>query len=899
MDTNSIKQPLVAKKRFWSGLQHCTLIMLLLYLFSLPALAQQPAYNLDQGENGGKPSSKPVSAITRVDPVHWTNNNLGGTSSHFNESHSVPYRVICEGLAENTSYVIRIGFDIRDGDKYALDYITGPQNLSPHGFFSHAEEAVKPLENSTISNIPTNTAFNTFPIPAINYGNAAQNAILTASFNALSAQSLGGAVGTKKQLVIYNGTITFAQYQAPGVVNLAGSAHLEAVMLIRFTTGAFIAGSNNEKVVIAWGGHIASSVDWGPGGSASSINGSPYHTRIKGFAVDNAQHTNDFTTNGGSSDRSLKTDAVFVAPPQCPTLTPASVCIESTSIVFPYTTEAGVTYKWTLSNNTAGAMIQGEDPVTHVFSTIASPVTIVPSGSSFTGGSFTLNLTMSKSGTADITCSAFTNIGTVINVSVDAEDADNTLQVNLNNSTTALLGIQSISPGTTANYSFQWKLVSSPFGGNSSFTSLNSPAAGNATFNILSPYAQGDYVVRVIATQLATPFCMDSSDVTIVVNGGVDCIVKGPSTVCPGSQDNVYFYDGNNDGVADPIPGDFNASWTFDGAHPSAEFDGSTTGNSVKVDVAALASSCGTLYTVKLTLTSKTGSTTTNCSKATSVVDQTKPVLSECPSDTSVDFCNIPAPAAVTATDDCPAGGTPVVVVFSETQSNQGYGCGNIITRKWEATDLCGNKASCTQVITVADKQNPLITCPPNITVKCADIADPAKTGTPFVSDNCGIKSVTSVDGAISNNQFTRTWTAEDNSGNKASCQQIITLSDNCAQALTATSDRKSSVSTPAVVAGNSMSEKRAAISELQIVAYPNPFATTVNFQFSSPVSGRAILEVYNMTGQKLGVVFDGEVKAGMTKNVQFDAQKNSKATLIYKLRVNGYSKSGKIIQLR
>jgi hypothetical protein len=899
MDAIFYNRQHVGRRIFWPCLPFSVLALLLLNLFSFQAFSQQPSYNLDQAENGGKPSSKPISAIVRVDPVHWTNNNLGGTGSHFNESHSVPYRVICENLAENTSYVIRIGFDVRDGGKYALDYITGPQNLSPHGFFPHAEEAVKPLENPTIAGIPTNTAFNTFAIPAINYGNAAQNAILTGSFNALAAQTLAGAIGTKKQLVIYNGTITFAQYQAPGVVDLAAVAHLEAVMLVRFTTGAFITGSNNEKVVIAWGGHIASSVDWGPGGSASSINGSPYHTRIKGFALDNVQHSNDFTEDGGSSDRSLKTDAVFVAPPLCPTLTANSVCIETTSIVFPYTTEAGVTYKWSLSNNTAGAKIQGEDPVTHVFTTTTSPVTIVPSGSSFTAGSFTLNLTMSKAGTADITCPAYTNIGTVTDVSVDAQDADNTLQINLNNSTSTLLGIQSISPGTTANYSFEWKLVSSPFGGNSSFTNLNSPAAGNATFNILSPFAQGDYVVRVIATQLAAPFCKDSSDVTIVVSGGVDCIVKGPSTVCPGAQDNVYFYDANNDGVADPIPGDFNAAWTFDGAHPSAEFDGSTTGSSVKVDVAALGSSCGTSYTIKLTLTSKQGSTTNNCSKTTSVVDETKPVLSGCPGDIIVDFCSIPAPAAVTATDNCPTGGTPVIVVFTETQSNQGNGCSNTITRKWEATDLCGNKESCTQVITVADQDDPLITCPPNVSVKCADKSDPAKVGAPFVSDNCGIKSVTSVDGPVSNNQFIRTWTVEDNAGNTASCQQTITLLDNCAQTLTGASGQTSGAVSSATTDKAAIAEKKAIASDLQVVAHPNPFTSTISFRFSSPVSGRAILEVYNTLGQKIGIVYDGAIKAGDVKYVQYEANKTSKATLIYKLRVNDKSANGKIVQMK
>ncbi len=41
----------------------------------------------------------------------------------------------------------------------------------------------------------------------------------------------------------------------------------------------------------------------------------------------------------------------------------------------------------------------------------------------------------------------------------------------------------------------------------------------------------------------------------------------------------------------------------------------------------------------------------------------------------------------------------------------------NVISRTWTATDHCGNSASCVQVITQRDTTNPVITCPPPITV--------------------------------------------------------------------------------------------------------------------------------------------------------------------------------------
>jgi hypothetical protein len=56
---------------------------------------------------------------------------------------------------------------------------------------------------------------------------------------------------------------------------------------------------------MAWGGHIARSVDWGAGNAASGISGSPYHTRL--ISLDGS---------GGNQDRSLSAAAVL-APIGC------------------------------------------------------------------------------------------------------------------------------------------------------------------------------------------------------------------------------------------------------------------------------------------------------------------------------------------------------------------------------------------------------------------------------------------------------------------------------------------------------------------------------------------------------------------------------------------------------
>ena len=52
--------------------------------------------------------------------------------------------------------------------------------------------------------------------------------------------------------------------------------------------------------VLAWGGHIATRLDWGANNSAVSISGSPFHTRLI-----------DLDGSGGNQDRSLSAEAVI------------------------------------------------------------------------------------------------------------------------------------------------------------------------------------------------------------------------------------------------------------------------------------------------------------------------------------------------------------------------------------------------------------------------------------------------------------------------------------------------------------------------------------------------------------------------------------------------------------
>jgi hypothetical protein len=88
-------------------------------------------------------------------------------------------------------------------------------------------------------------------------------------------------------------------------------------------------------------------------------------------------------------------------------------------------------------------------------------------------------------------------------------------------------------------------------------------------------------------------------------------------------------------------------------------------------------------------------------------------------------------------------------------------------------------------------------------------------------------------------------------------------------------------------------------VMELTINAYPNPFIEQLNFRFVSPVSGKAILEVYNVHGQRLGVVFDGNVSAGAQNFASFKNHSSATGMLIYKLNVGGKVLTGKVQSLK
>ncbi len=87
-----------------------------------------------------------------------------------------------------------------------------------------------------------------------------------------------------------------------------------------------------------------------------------------------------------------------------------------------------------------------------------------------------------------------------------------------------------------------------------------------------------------------------------------------------------------------------------------------------------------------------------------------------------------------------------------------------------------------------------------------------------------------------------------------------------------------------------------ASANKLTLSAYPNPFNDVVNFQFVSPRTGQASLEMYDIVGRKLGVVYQGTATAFIPINVRYNVPAIVKGTLFYKLVVDGNTIHGSLL---
>ncbi|SFW78902.1 gliding motility-associated C-terminal domain-containing protein [Chitinophaga sancti] len=168
------------------------------------------------------------------------------------------------------------------------------------------------------------------------------------------------------------------------------------------------------------------------------------------------------------------------------------------------------------------------------------------------------------------------------------------------------------------------------------------------------------------------------------------------------------------------------------------------------------------------------------------VKDTTGPVFNVTqPANITVDCDKLPPAVNLTATDNCTAGIITAIPVDTR-QNVSGSSCVNTyqITRTWTASDSCGNTSVLKQIITVVDTTKPVFSVTlRDTTVNCDQVPSLDEV---TATDNCtaNVKVTLSETKAFLNTsctnsyRLTRTFTATDGCGNKATMKQVITVQD-------------------------------------------------------------------------------------------------------------------------
>ncbi|MFE3849479.1 hypothetical protein ACFX5D_16085, partial [Flavobacterium sp. LB3P45] len=590
--------------------------------------------NLDQVKNGS--ASSPI-------PGDWINGNLNSSQAHYGEGWSIPYRMTMEGLSSGAHELI-IQWDTRKSGQSALDYITNYDNIdNPAGShfanFSHYQEVIDPTIDPVI---PGLGAPSTFPIPAPSSLGSSILGQPTASFNALPT--------AKKQMTIYNGTITSISYVSQG--SLANSDATTSLK-ITFTT-------TNPTVVLAWGGHIAAEIDWGLGGGGSTISGSPYHTSLVGL-----------DGGSGGQDRSLSASSVII-PPRCSISGPENACLENNSLTYISSiinpNSSTVTYSWSLINNTAGAIISG--------SSIGSSITVIPVSATFiSGGTFNIQLIVTRNGISNI-CYLGSDVSPGKNISISVPqpcviNGPDLVCPSSSNSYSAVSGLSS----------YVWSLSNA---NGAIITSVTN--SQNVTITAGSG-CNNSYTVLLTTT---TNGCSSNCEKTITVNDHTAPVITSiPANTTVSCASTVPAFNDNEVVATD------NCIGTVTITHADVVTPGS----------------CSNRYAIARTYTAT--DVCGNASSATQTItvnDQTAPVITSIPANTTVS-CASAVPAfndiAVVATDNCI--GT-VTIIHADVVTPGSCANRYSIARTYTATDVCGNASSATQTITVDDQTAPVIT---------------------------------------------------------------------------------------------------------------------------------------------------------------------------------------------
>jgi hypothetical protein len=228
--------------------RYVAVLLVALGAVALPAGAQLTrniGVSIDQCEN--QPSG-----IGDCTGQAWISGDLNAQHSLYREGDFVPFRAVITGLTSGT-HTLRIGYDAVESGLHAYDYLG-----SVDGSEKAPGQEVVPCDNvaGTAGDHACGSAPSTLPVRIDGDTTFPSGAQVPGSFSA------------------WGGTLTGDAYVSPTPIDVNTTGTIERQIDVTFV-------AEGGTVVLAWGGHIASNLDWGPGNTfVSNRSGAPFHMRV-------------------------------------------------------------------------------------------------------------------------------------------------------------------------------------------------------------------------------------------------------------------------------------------------------------------------------------------------------------------------------------------------------------------------------------------------------------------------------------------------------------------------------------------------------------------------------------------------------------------------------------------
>jgi hypothetical protein len=86
---------------------------------------------------------------------------------------------------------------------------------------------------------------------------------------------------------------------------------------------------------------------------------------------------------------------------------------------------------------------------------------------------------------------------------------------------------------------------------------------------------------------------------------------------------------------------------------------------------------------------------------------------------------------------------------------------------------------------------------------------------------------------------------------------------------------------------------------QLRVEATPNPFTDKLRFTIKSPVSGIGSLELYNMLGQNVTKIYQGQFEKNIPRSFEYTVPLTQRSNMMYFFKIANFKATGKLIGLK